>query len=399
MKLLFIAWDGPYVNYMSSLFLPIFSGLKKLGYEMHVMHFTWATQEKVNRIAESCTREGIPYLSRKVLTYPIPVVGKFLTLLQAHHDVVRFAEDHRINFLMPRGMIPSKIALRARRARPSFRLIFDADGLQIEERVDFAGLSKGSWRFGYLKQIEKSIVFAASLILTRSNRAIDFMSAQYGDAIRQKCRKVINGRDGRIFHRAAPPDQLLMRKSLGIPADAFVSVYCGSLGPQYGVPEMKRLHEKMCSINPATYWVVVSGNPDFLDSQDLPQNTIVRTVRPEDVPDFLSIANVAFALRLPAPSMMGVAPIKLGEYFLLGLPVISSMGIGDTEALLKDKTFCFLLKNFSEEALDEAASWAAGLTDQNQELIRTFGEQHFGLEAAVASYADALCSLKVEPSL
>jgi len=91
-------------------------------------------------------------------------------------------------------------------------------------------------------------------------------------------------------------------------------------------------------------------------------------------------------------SMQGVAPVKLGEYLLCGLPVIASNGIGDSAIIAQDAGF--LLDFPDEKALQMAADWFVGVVLSRRENFRiqsrATGKDHFSLEASVASYASAL---------
>ena len=49
-NVLFVSWDGPQVNYLESLFAPIFMRLRSYGYKFHVVHFTWAQPERLSRV-------------------------------------------------------------------------------------------------------------------------------------------------------------------------------------------------------------------------------------------------------------------------------------------------------------------------------------------------------------
>ena len=53
--------------------------------------------------------------------------------------------------------------------------------------------------------------------------------------------------------------------------------------------------------------------------------------------------------------MQAVAPIKLGEYLLCGLPVVATAGIGDTDAISSDAGM--LLQRMDEAELQAAADW------------------------------------------
>ena len=111
----------------------------------------------------------------------------------------------------------------------------------------------------------------------------------------------------------------------------------------------------------------------------------------QEIPKYLSAADVAFNFRLPAPSLAGIAPIKLGEYLMMGIPTITSRGIGDTEELLADKDFCCLVDlkdpDYPVKAIDWIREVMPGL---DREQIREFGVEKFGLERSVEGYGECI---------
>jgi glycosyltransferase involved in cell wall biosynthesis len=160
------------------------------------------------------------------------------------------------------------------------------------------------------------------------------------------------------------------------------------------VKEMMQLHEKMLTLNPRAYLLVLTGNPHYLQAVAL-ENVIIKKVPADEVPRYLSIAHVGLALRKATLSMQGVAPIKLGEYLLLGLPVIASAGIGDTQQLIENKSFCYLMEDHSDASLNEALQWIIGLPPHiNREEIRTYGIAHFGLQKAIDLYRTGLTFIR-----
>lgn len=59
----------------------------------------------------------------------------------------------------------------------------------------------------------------------------------------------------------------------------------------------------------------------------------------DDVPDYLSIADFAFATYKYSFSMKYLSPIKVGEYWACGLPVLLTEGVGD-DAGIVERTQC-----------------------------------------------------------
>ena len=93
--------------------------------------------------------------------------------------------------------------------------------------------------------------------------------------------------------------------------------------------------------------------------------------------------------------MQGVAPIKLGEYLLCGLPLVATRGIGDTHNI--DAAAGYMVDKMDESELQSVADWFIGQVLPNRaqlrEHCRQVGLRYFSLEASVASYQQALKSL------
>lgn len=64
---------------------------------------------------------------------------------------------------------------------------------------------------------------------------------------------------------------------------------------------------------------------------------IIRSVAHHEVVDYLNAADFAFSTIKPAPSRRFCSPIKHGEYWANGLPIITEAGIGDDSDIIKDE--------------------------------------------------------------
>ena len=94
--------------------------------------------------------------------------------------------------------------------------------------------------------------------------------------------------------------------------------------------------------------------------------------------------------------MQAVAPIKVGEYLLCGLPVVATKGIGDTDVLGSE--VAFLLEKMDATELECAAEWfctnvfPARATYRDD--CRSVGLQYFSLDASKAAYLSAFDRLR-----
>ncbi len=390
-NLLFITWDGPQTSYMEGLFMPIFQEIAKQGaYQFHVVQFTWADAQKIAHTKAAANQMGITYTAWPVLRKPNIAIGSLLTVLTSSAKIKKYIRENNIHMVMPRSTFPAMIVNQIK--NKNFKLIFDADGLPIEERIDFAGLKKESFQYKLMKSAEAKMLKSADAVITRSQKAIDIHIAHIGESYRSKFSVVFNGRDKNKF-AYQPKLREKVRQELGL-KDELLFIYAGSLGPQYCLTEMLEIFQAYAEKHKAKF-LILTGNTAFAEQNiptELKAHIILKSVPSEKVSFYLNGGDVAFGLRKPTFSMQGVAPIKLGEYLLCGLPVIASKGIGDTEKILGNFEECYLydhsigllpqiaqIKHFVEKAI---------FADRNK--IAQKAQDYFSLEAAAESYIQAI---------
>ena len=396
MNLLFIAWDHPNASYIDGLFMPIFSHLKKNNREVHVLHFTKPNPDRVSYFYREAERYDLIYRHIRI---PNGLLGTFFMLIKGGAIIRRYCHKQTINVLMPRVTRPALMALLSRvlgNKKPS--LIYDADGLQLEERLDFAGWKKKQFRYRFFNNIEKRILKKSDVVLVRTKKAMEALTAKHRLAGKQFY-KVINGRDERKFVPLSVDERRDVRESLGISMNSLLAVYAGSIAPQYCLDEMLDWFGILVSKIPRAYLLVLTNNVDKVLSHPealrFSKQLIVKTVDVKEVPKYIGIADVGLAFRKPYFSMRGVAPIKLGEYLMMGLPVIASKGIGDTEEILRGVKATFLVDESNAEEIGQSVTWFVDQYQSGQIKVPVLdsvnlGREAFGLEKAVESYKVAL---------
>lgn len=407
-NLLFITWDGPQTSYMEGLFMPIFQEIaKKENIQFHVIQFTWADTSKIAAIKTLALAMGIQYTAFPILKKPMAALGSLFTLFTSSKKIAHYIQKHEIDIVMPRSTFPAfmvgqilktegKVPFRGLRGK--FKTIFDADGLPLEERVDFAGLKKESRQYRWLKDIEKKMLLSADAVITRSQKAIDIHLQTIGEQYENKFSVVFNGRDASLF-TINSSNRAKIRQDLNISEEEILMIYCGSLGPQYGLEEMLQIFRIFRQKQPSKF-LILTGNTQFAEAQikDPTEDIVIKSVNIDQIPRYLNAADVAFAFRQPTYSMQGVAPIKLGEYLLTGLPVIASKGIGDTEDILNHFESCYLYDHQIglQKQLPEIINLIKKAKQTDREKTRNQALAYFSLESAANSYINALKKLETE---
>jgi glycosyltransferase involved in cell wall biosynthesis len=402
-KVLFITWDGPGSFYLESLFLPIFRGLADKGIIVHILQFSWASQAERSHIEARFEGYGITYNSIQVLRFPL-LLGNFLTILFGAWHIKKTIQKFGIDILMPRSTLPAIASLLALKAYPNTPLLFDADGLPHDERIDFGGLLPNSIVYRLLRDFESLAVRRADAILTRSLKAIDILVSRAGAGVDEtKFSVVSNGRDPSIFKIIDQNEVSEVRRSLEVTSEAPLIVYIGSsVQGKYCGREMLLFFSAVLKYRHDARLLLLTSASDEVDSllsenEALRDFCIVKSLPPDQVPMYLAACDLGLVLIHQTFSMQAVAAIKLGEYLLCGVPVLSSSRIGDSSQLIKSNVGR-LLEKMTPEEFDASARWF--LTDvmakRHQFRIdcRDLGLDKFSLEATIEIYNSLLKSIK-----
>lgn len=393
-NVLFITWDGPETNYMEGLFIPILDEVQKQSnYKFHIIQFTWANKKQTNLIKKNTEKLGIIYYKKTIFRKPSVILGSILSVLSGIYYLKKYLKKNKIDVVMPRSTMPALMVNYLK--KQNFKLLFDADGLPLEERIDFSNLTINNNQYKFLKKVESKILVKADGVITRSKKAIEIHLATIGKRNFEKFSVVINGRNKKIF---MPNDitRKEMRTSLKILNNEKVFIYCGSLGQKYGWSEMISIFENYLKKHVNSKFIILTGNLEFAKKKlpiYLKEVAIIKKVPFDQIPKYLSIADVAFAIITPKYSMKAAAAIKLGEYLLMGIPTIASLGIGDTDEILNKIPNCFGFNHELSENINDAILFVENLKNVDNEEIRKAAIPFFSLESSALSYISALNKL------
>ncbi|WP_321463684.1 glycosyltransferase [uncultured Vibrio sp.] len=390
-KILFVTWDGPQTNYLPSLFLPIFKGLIEAGYGVSVLQFTWDNFDKVKSNQKSCKEMGINYKHVNVLRKPSAAIGSFFSAWYGKKYIVDMVKQYHIDVVMPRSTLPALSTLLATK-HCNTKLLFDADGLPLDERVDFAGVSPTSIIHRIMRDIEQQTVVRANAVITRSRIASTILRHRAGANVdKDKYFEVTNGRSSHAFKPFGSASRRKIRHELDVKEKDPVIVYAGSLGSQYCMHQMYDFYKQVKLAIPTTKLLVLSAQiSSFKAIVKGDANVIYRSLTSDQVPEYLSACDIGLAIREQSFSMQGVAPIKLGEYLMCGIPIVATDGIGDTSMISDD--LGFLLKDNSDSQIRKAAMWFVKVFEKNQDsrCIAEKGARHFSLENTIKQYVKAI---------
>jgi glycosyltransferase involved in cell wall biosynthesis len=401
-RILFITWDGPQVNYLESLFLPIFQRMRSAGVHVDILQFRWGDPHLTEQVRERCEAAGARYRSVPIWR-SMRGLGPFASAVAGAYHVRKAVKDFQSSVLMPRSLMPALAVLAAggSRLRP---ILFDADGLAADERVDFDGLSVKSITYRMLRQVEARMLREASSVIVRSDAAARVLLEREGTGSSlEKFFVVSNGRDERLFTPSDEQSRRKIRRELGVDPSSPLLVYAGSVGKQYRFDKIGELASELLSRRPDARLLVLTAQTvaareeiERCSPEVLGSTTIMR-VAPDKVPEYLAAADVGLAFRSASFSMHAVAPIKVSEYLLCGLPIVGTASVGDTRDAVDAGVF------FDENVgASAAAEWIIQEVLPRRgfvrDLAREVGTRRFSLARSVEGYVkavDAACAATI----
>lgn len=406
MRVVYVTWDGPDQRYLESLFLPIFEQLRREGVDLHVVQFGWGPREVFDRRRQSVERAGAGYTWHPVHRRPM-AVGAAATILKGSLALAGHVVSPKADVLMVRSLMPAAMALLLRGSASRVPLLFDADGLPADERVEFGGWSATGAMYRLHRKVESAAVRRAAVVMTRTRAAQEILIERAGglEGLAERFFVVTNGSDPSRYVPLPSEERASVRHAHGIGQQAPWIVYAGSLGGQYLPERMIAFFAEVLRRMPDARLTLLTAQVEAGRSLvgTLPEGAAdVLSVEAEQVPRFLGAADLGLALRVPSFSQRAVAPTKLGEYLLSGLPVLASAGIGDVDRQLAGApSAAHLLQAPDDEALRTAAEWFAGTVLPERDAARTaaraLGLNHFSLARCASGYHRALLAATPRP--
>lgn len=341
------------------------SGLAAEGHDIHLLTFeTGALDRKRRRerraamVARGIKWHGLRYHKRPSL--PATVYDVFAGSAYAAVLTLR----HRLDVLHARSHVPAAMVLITRgivrRRAPA--LIFDIRGLMAEEYVDAGRWVQDGTPFRLTKAVERRAIGAARGIVVLTDRVRRQLFGEGGDprvAVIPCCADL-----ERLAAAGGADARERLRRELGF-EDATVMVYVGKFGGWYMAEEMAAFFAVARRTIPDLHFLILTQGEREpivaeLERRGVAAHATITSAPPEAVGSYLAAADFGVSFIRPSPSKASSSPTKVGEYLGAGLPVLSTAGVGDLDALLTPSVGV-LVDTHSDAAYAAAATRIAAL--------------------------------------
>ncbi|MBI4521383.1 MAG: glycosyltransferase family 4 protein [Gemmatimonadetes bacterium] len=401
MRILFVSYDGLLEPLGRSQVIPYFRALARRGHVVELL--TFEKPQDLRRggapeLRRELAADGIAWMQYRYHKSPsVPAtawdlaVGCVSTCLRARAG--------RFDFVHGRSYVGGLMALAAKRMTGT-PFVFEMRGFWVDERVDGGLWSPRSWLVRTAARAERALFRGADAVLVSSRAGIRRIQATperfpvQGELVLARTAVDLVAFAPRARDAGSSRDassEWLARKA-GL-AGRFVLVYSGSLGTWYLLDPMIRFFKALRTLRRDARLLVLTRGPEgpihaAANTRGVaPHDVVVRAVKHEEIPRWLSLADAGIVFVAPLPSKAASSAIKLSEFLAMGLPVVLNAGVGDTGELVAEAGAGVVLADLDDASLLEGARrlLESDLPTMGR-TARRLAEQVFALEAAVDAY-------------
>ena len=291
----------------------------------------------VPRIEALCRQHDIDWHPLRYTKKP-PVLSTLKDLYVGYRSI---KENERLDNIIchARSYMGGIIALNLKR-KHKVPFIFDMRGWWIDENIENGQFSNPVFKFviKYMRGIERALISESDSIVSLTNCGKDVLVSNYG--VSPNKISVIPTCVNFTLFNFSEVERINTRKKLGIPEDAYVLVYNGSIGGYYNVDEMLKIFYCIKEMRPNAYFLFVTKqNPEIVLAkvdEKYRSSLVFDSCRLNEMYKYLSAADLGLILYDNSFSSTGRSPTKLAEYWSIGLPVICPKGVGDLDLYFKD---------------------------------------------------------------
>ena len=372
MRLLYIVYDGITHSVFDSQILRYLEGLKSRGVEVTLAAFDPCSDFRSDRYRDKRQRILDALEGRATFRFRLPVIGRqsvFPDALRLSGMMKRWANRKTgPGIVHCRSTWASYLAVTARKAvRQALPVIADIRGDAVAEtRLYESTPLLTAWKTRELIRALRIIETKADHFFCVTKVLGRHMADVFGFrpdrvTVLPTCVKTDLFRYDRTL-------RLSGREKLDL-SDRFVVVYSGGVqGWQGGNSLIDAFEAVRRSVSSAHFLVLTHGVEQMtalIRQAGIPESdcTVFR-VDHGHMPAYLMCGDVGLMIREQNPVNRVASPTKFAEYLSAGLPVLSSPGIGDTEAIVEENRVGFIwdgsnaLRPFLDAVMKEREAYA-----------------------------------------
>ena len=398
-KILYITYDGLTDPLGRSQIIPYLVGISFAGYEVTVL----SCEKKALYKSKKETVKKILRLSnitwkKKFYTKRPAVLSTLWDIYWMRHKASSLHSKKNFNIVHCRTVLS---ALIGKKLQDDYtKLVFDIRGFWADERVEGGlwDLNKKTYRkiFNFFKNMESRLFEESDHIIALTQKAKMLILDKHPSLNEKDISVIPCAVELMVFNPVNIKSEAIeeKKKLLGISPTDFVLGYIGSFGTRYLAIEMLAFFAELKKTIPQSKFIIVSNGGDEIVHEYAKELNIEHTIVSykadySEMPLMISLFNAAIYFIKTGFSGVAVSPTKQAEILAMGKPIVSNMGIGDSDEILSGSNSGVLLSDFSDASMQNAVKELNILLKKKPEEIRKVAEKRFSVEKAVENYVAA----------
>lgn len=315
--------------------LPTIELFRKMDYADAI---TLATVERTRERGPYSSVEGVRHVPLFASRFPIRTLARGIDLVALPLQLKLALRGRRVSLFVARGTPAGQIPTSVARSTHTPVIIES-----VEPHTEYM-IHCGEWG---ARSLSARVGLRAERFVLQNAQGLITVSERYAARLRQEGLSAdrittVPCTVDLVRFRFSAEERSRVRCELGWPSDALVAVYLGKFGGMYHdelafraladflawAPERGRL----LVLSPSDHRTVMDGLVRC--GAPLDRMKLLRVAH-DQVPAYLSASDFAFALYKGTPSSLYLSPVKNGEYWANGLPVVMTRGVADDSALIE----------------------------------------------------------------
>jgi len=403
-NVLYITYDGLLDPLGSSQILPYLKGISTHQDDIIVLSF-----EKSERLPRRQKSMLLDMISHGIYWKPLRFTkgfgfaGKLWDLSRMYFWSFYLANKYSVQVVHARSHSPAQVGLSLKKILKK-KLIFDFRGLWVDERIDKGGWDLSNFfhrlQYKYFKRVEKKLLTQADQIVVLTKKVVNEV-IKLGANTTAKITIIPCCADFNHFPLSTDTYKTKARSLTGIPDDAFVLGYLGSVGGMYMLENLFRLYELTASMRKDCHLLIITQDISALEvlmrrylKPYLHSCVHIKSASRNEVPRLLPAMNIMISFISPSYARIASSPTKVAESFATGIPIIANHGVGDTSSIVDKINGGIVVDSFSDEDLMKIVSKMDAICEMGGKRLREEAYKILGLWVAERNYKSIYDALK-----
>jgi hypothetical protein len=334
MKLLFVSYWGIEEGLSEATVIP---HLKILAGFKNVEKIIFCSIERTGsqtRFTENSKVIHEPLISRSLGNTFLTKTADFVSFPKKLESLCR---EHQIDLIICRSSLAGALGYRVFK-RTGIPYVVESFEPHAEYMIESHTWNKFGYRAWIQKRLERLQLETASFLVPVSGHYTNRLVQEGINQSRIMTLPCCISIDDFSFNGTIRTQK---RNELKIPETDVVGIYVGKYGDIYYTDEAYDLYKEAFNFFQGKFrLILLTGEHQENLRQQLqkrgipPDRVWIGKVAHAEVPHFLSAADFAFSTIRPSPSRIYCSPIKNGEYWANGLPVLLEPGIGEDSDII-----------------------------------------------------------------